>query len=112
MPAANTSNISTIQILRSYSNTAPTTLEDGQLAFSFLSNTLFIGSNTGSVIAISDQATANLAKDLANTKVDRAGDTITGPLYFLGPDFAVWKFSTKQGYGIDFWLVQFWLCSN
>ena len=103
MAVANTSNISTIQILRSYANSAPTSLEDGQLAFSFLSNTLFIGYNTGSVIAISDQATANLARELANTKVNRIGDTITGPLYFLGPDFAVGNFQTGAGYGIDFW---------
>jgi len=36
----------TIQILRSYANTAPSNLADGELAFSFLSNTLFIGSTT------------------------------------------------------------------
>jgi hypothetical protein len=36
----------TIQILRSYANTAPGNLADGELAFSFLSNTLFIGSTT------------------------------------------------------------------
>jgi hypothetical protein len=40
--AANT----TIQILRSYANTQPNFLQDGELAFSFLSNTLFIGSTT------------------------------------------------------------------
>jgi hypothetical protein len=40
--AANT----TIQILRSYANTAPGNLADGELAYSFLSNTLFIGSST------------------------------------------------------------------
>jgi hypothetical protein len=34
----------TIQILRSYANTSPSNLADGELAFSFLSNTLFIGS--------------------------------------------------------------------
>ena len=39
MTVANTSNISTIQILRSYANSVPTTLQDGQLAFSFKSNT-------------------------------------------------------------------------
>ena len=42
----------TIQILRSYSNTAPSTLEDGELAYSFVSNTLFIGSNTNQIISI------------------------------------------------------------
>jgi hypothetical protein len=36
MPVANTSNISTIQILRSYANSTPTTLDDGQLAYSFV----------------------------------------------------------------------------
>jgi len=36
----------TIQILRSYANTAPGNLADGELAYSFLSNTLFIGSST------------------------------------------------------------------
>lgn len=42
----------TIQILRSYANTAPETLADGELAYSFLSNTLFIGNNTNHVIPI------------------------------------------------------------
>ena len=36
----------TIQILRSYANTAPASLADGELAYSYLSNTLFIGSTT------------------------------------------------------------------
>ena len=36
----------TIQILRSYANTAPSNLADGELAFSFVSNTLFSGSTT------------------------------------------------------------------
>ena len=43
---------STIQILRSYANTTPATLDDGELAYSFVSNTLFIGNNTGQVISI------------------------------------------------------------
>jgi hypothetical protein len=42
----------TIQILRSYANTAPETLADGELAYSFLSNTLFIGNTTNHVIPI------------------------------------------------------------
>lgn len=42
----------TIQILRSYANVAPTTLADGELAYSFVSNTLFIGSNTNQIISI------------------------------------------------------------
>jgi flagellar biogenesis protein FliO len=71
MPVANTSNISTIQILRSYSNTTPTTLDDGQLAYSFVSNTLFIGSNTG-VRIIGDPSTAvkaQAAYDQANVTI-------------------------------------------
>jgi len=85
MPAANTSNISTIQILRSYSNSAPLTLDDGQLAFSFVSNTLFIGSNTGIKI-ISNPPTdlkaqeaynqANTATVLAQASYNQANVTI------------------------------------
>ena len=60
MAVANTSNISTIQILRSYANSAPLRLDDGQLAYSFVSNTLFIGSNTGNVIAISEIGRAHV----------------------------------------------------
>lgn len=42
----------TIQILRSYANTAPSTLDDGELAYSFVSNTLFIGSRNGDIVEI------------------------------------------------------------
>ncbi len=42
----------TIQILRSYSNVAPPSLADGELAYSFVSNTLFIGDGAGDVIEI------------------------------------------------------------
>lgn len=41
-----------IQILRSYANTSPAVLEDGELAYSFVSNTLFIGDNAGDIIEI------------------------------------------------------------
>lgn len=41
-----------IQILRSYSNTSPTSLADGELAYSFVSNTLFIGERTGKIVPI------------------------------------------------------------
>jgi hypothetical protein len=41
-----------IQILRSYANTRPSSLSDGELAFSFLSNTLFIGDNANNIIEI------------------------------------------------------------
>ena len=42
----------TIQILRSYANTAPPVLDDGELAYSFVSNTLFIGDKNGQIIQI------------------------------------------------------------
>ena len=41
-----------IQILRSYVHDAPETLHDGELAYSFTSNTLYIGNTTGGVIAV------------------------------------------------------------
>jgi hypothetical protein len=41
-----------IQILRSYANTSPSLLSDGELAYSFVSNTLFIGDNSGDIIEI------------------------------------------------------------
>ena len=41
-----------IQILRSYANTTPKTLNDGELAYSFVSNTLFIGSQYGQIVEI------------------------------------------------------------
>jgi len=41
-----------IQILRSYANTSPILLSDGELAYSFVSNTLFIGDNSGDIIEI------------------------------------------------------------
>jgi hypothetical protein len=41
-----------IQILRSYTNTAPANLADGELAYSFVSNTLFIGTANSQIIQI------------------------------------------------------------
>ena len=41
-----------IQILRSYANTTPSSLQDGEIAYSFVSNTLFIGDNSGDIIKI------------------------------------------------------------
>ena len=42
----------TIQILRSYTNVAPANLADGEMAYSFVSNTLFIGDSMGDIIEI------------------------------------------------------------
>lgn len=41
-----------IQILRSYVTPVPPELADGELAYSFLSNTMFIGDNAGHIIKI------------------------------------------------------------
>ena len=69
------SNIANVQILRSYTTASPSSLRDGQLAYSFVSNTLFIGSNTG-VISIGDPSTAVIARSAsANTIYTRGVDT-------------------------------------
>ncbi len=41
-----------IQILRSYANDAPTILNDGELAFSYTANALYIGDNSNNIILI------------------------------------------------------------
>ena len=41
-----------IHIKRSYANSSPLTLKDGELAYSFVSNTLFIGDNSDDIIPI------------------------------------------------------------
>ena len=63
----------TIQILRSYANTVPSTLDDGELAYSFIANTLYIGDRTGQIITIGGLTTTENA---ANTIVlrDSAGN--------------------------------------
>ena len=63
MPA-NTS----IQILRSYVNTIPPSLNDGELAYSFVANTLYIGDQTGQIIQIGGLTTT---ETVANTVVLR-----------------------------------------
>ena len=60
-----------IQILRSYSNVAPTTLADGELAYSFRANALYIGSNTGQIILIGGASFAQIVSvNLANTSIE------------------------------------------
>jgi len=57
-----------IQILRSYVNDAPTTLADGELAYSFTANALYIGDNSGNIILIGGPKFAeNLTAITANT---------------------------------------------
>lgn len=52
------------QILRSYSNTAPSFLEDGQLAYSFVANTLYIGKSVGGVNSVVQIIDSDITKDL------------------------------------------------
>ena len=55
-----------IQILRSYANTAPSHLLDGEQAYSFVSNTLYIGDNAGHIIKIGGKYYTNII-DRANS---------------------------------------------
>lgn len=66
MAASNT----TIQILRSYVNPAPNTLADGELAYSFVSNTLFIGSANNEIIEIGGP---NYIANVTINKIDGGG---------------------------------------
>ena len=52
------------QILRSYSNTAPAFLEDGQLAYSFVANTLYIGKSVDGVNSVVQIIDSDITKDL------------------------------------------------
>jgi hypothetical protein len=65
-----------IQILRSYANTTPTVLLDGELAYSFVSNTAFIGDRDNKIIAIGGEYYTKIVdnatrEDIANTIVLR-----------------------------------------
>ena len=87
-----------IQIKRSRANAAPSTLNIGELAYSYVSNTLFIGSNTpgptgafeiGGERSFKQQTlmfnTLNAAFTRANNTVDaNNGGTITGDLTVSG----------------------------
>ena len=54
-------NVSTIQILRSYANTSPTSLLDGQPAYSFVNQTLYLGNTSGNAIVIGGNTVVNTA---------------------------------------------------
>lgn len=60
-------NNQTIQILRSYANSTPLTLEDGEQAYSFVSKKLFIGNNTNKVITTGGQYYTDII-DAANSQ--------------------------------------------
>jgi len=79
---ANTS----IQILRSYANTIPQSLSDGELAYSFVSNTLFIGNQYNNIVPIGGQSFANninLAYNEANAAyiIANAAYTLANTVY-------------------------------
>ena len=65
-----------LHILRSYANTAPPQLLDGQLAYSFVANTLYIGNSANGVIAIGGN-TAYSDALAANTFL-QTGGTVNG----------------------------------
>ena len=69
----------TIQILRSYANSTPLTLEDGEQAYSFVSGKLFIGNNTNKVITTGGQYYTNIIdsannQNIPNTLVKRSAN--------------------------------------
>ena len=73
---ANTANI---QILRSYVNDAPSTLLDGQLAYSYTSNTLFIGTQDSQIISIGGSHAYDGAL-IANNFIQNGGQ-VNGSVY-------------------------------
>jgi hypothetical protein len=56
----------TIQILRSYVNTEPTSLDDGELAYSFVSNIMFIGDSSNEILKVGGEFYTNTI-DLATS---------------------------------------------
>ena len=60
----------TLQILRSYVNDAPVTLNDGELAFSFTANGLYIGDNANDIILIGGtKLIENINSNVANISI-------------------------------------------
>lgn len=78
-----------IQIKRSLSTASPTTLSIGELAYSYQSNTLFIGNTSGSgVIAIAGAGTTDISNSYA-TAVGIAGNTYANAIGSAGNAYAV-----------------------
>jgi hypothetical protein len=60
-----------IQILRSYANTIPPSLADGELAYSFAANSLYIGDQYGNIITIGGPGFAsNVTVAVANVSIE------------------------------------------
>jgi len=81
-----------IQILRSRTNASPTHLVDGEMAYSFVSNTMFIGDYTGSnsnnIIKIGGEYYTNIIdsatyEDTANTLVLRDANGVSNVILTL-----------------------------
>lgn len=64
-----------IQLLRSYANSAPLTLNDGEPAYSFVSRKLFIGNNTTGILTIGGEHYTTLID--ANTYYATPGTIVT-----------------------------------
>lgn len=62
-----------VQIKRSNTNTAPTSLQEGELAYSYVSNTLFIGGESNNVINVASKSTLDA---LANASAANGDSTI------------------------------------
>lgn len=61
----------TIQILRSYTSNAPALLQDGELAYSFVANALYIGAQNNEVYLIGGpKFLENVTVDIANTSIE------------------------------------------
>lgn len=61
----------TIQILRSYVNDAPQDLSDGELAYSFKANALYIGDSSNNIILIGGQKLLdNVTVSVANVSIE------------------------------------------
>jgi len=74
------SNTVNVQILRSYGSYQPTQLLDGQLAYSFQSNTLYIGTNSNGIVTIggvTPLARIQTAFNAANSSGDFANSAFT-----------------------------------
>jgi hypothetical protein len=81
-----------IQILRSRSKATPTALVDGEMAYSFVSNTLFIGDYTGAdsntVLKIGGEYYTNIIdeatyEDTSNTLVLRDANGVSNVILTL-----------------------------
>ena len=80
----------TIKIKRSYANSSPISLSDGELAYSFLSNTLWIGNTSNTPIAVTDSS-ARLNSVSAFIQANAAfTHPASATLQFIAPTATQW----------------------